>query len=417
LKLLQTNFSNVEKTSASEFSRAKSLFQSLDRYMKGRVHKSRIGWTLLIFSIIAIATPARSAIAEQHQSTAQSILPTAKLISTLPKVKSTPISPPDFQTQTLPQQETPSDVEPSINAWDRITLVRTLEGYSAPVESLVFSRDGKFVIGGGGENDPQLRFWSFKDGKQLQQFRAGRTAILTMAISPDNSTLVSGGEDAGLNLWNWHTGRYRRVFLEHSNSITSTAIANDSQTLISGSLDGIRVWDLGSGRPLYTLAGLGNATSALAVSADDRLLASGTPDGRIKFWNLRTGTYISEFFAHQQAIVGTVFTNDGKLITASSDRAIKIWDLKSRKLLKTLNAHQGSIRAIALNPDNQTLASAGNDGIFLWNISTGELLTKIGDRLDWMQSLAFSPDGHFLASGSYDGTVKIWQDAFAGNRE
>jgi WD40 repeat protein len=378
--------------------------------MKGKVNKSRIGWTLVIISIAQVAY--------QNTTAAQRSEPTADSISTIPKVKPTPISPPlSSQQPVLPKHETSSDIEPTINSWNQVQLVRTLKGYRAPVDSVVFSRDGKFIISGGGENDPQLRFWSFENGKELQKFRAGRTAISTVAMSPDGSTLVSGGDDAGLNLWDWQTGKYRRLFLEHSNSITSTVITNDSKTLISGSLDGIRIWDLGSGRPLYTLAELGNPTSALAVSADDNLLASGTPEGRIKFWNLRTGKFISEFFPHQQAIRGVVFTADGKLITAAYDRTIKIWDLKEGKLLKTLNGHQGSIRTIALNPDDQTLASAGNDGIFLWNIATGELLTKISDRLDWIQSLAFSPDGHFLASGSYDCTIKIWQDALAGKRE
>jgi COMPASS component SWD3 len=377
--------------------------------MKGKLNKIRsdrasIKITIAIATVIA------------YQSIAIGQTPPS-LFSSLSERNNTLVSSPPSELQFTPEREAPSDIEPSINSWDRVELVYTLEGYAAPVDSLVFSTDGKFLISGGGKNDPQLRFWSTETGKELQKFRPQRTAILTLAMSPNGSTLVSGGEDSGINLWDWQTGKFRRLFLDHSSNVTSTAITNDSNILVSGSLDGIRVWDLNSARPLYTLAEVGNSTSTIAVSPDGKFIASGSPDGKVKFWNLRTGTFISQFFPHRETISGLTFTNDGKLITAAYDRTLKIWDLASGKLLNTLSGHRDKINAIALNPDNRTLASAGNDGVFLWNLDTGELLTQIDDRLDWISSLAFSPDGHSLATGGYDCKIKIWQDALARSKK
>jgi WD40 repeat protein len=299
-------------------------------------------------------------------------------------------------------------------------LWRSLEGFKTTVDSLVFSPDSQIIIGGGGYNDPQMRFWSVETGEELNQVRAQRTGILAMALSPNGKTLVSGGEDAAINIWDWRTGEYQMSLQEHNGNVTSLAIAPDSQILVSGSLDGIRVWNLAyqPQRPLYILAKIGNPTTVVAINPNGKILASGDEEGNVQFWNLKQGKRISEFSPHSEAIRGLAFSANGEmLISASSDRTIKIWDLASGQILQTLKGHTGEIRAIALHPQGQILASAGNDGIILWNLETGELLTKLKDHHNWVQSLAFSPNGRFLASGGFDFTVKIWETPFTLNSQ
>jgi WD40 repeat protein len=308
---------------------------------------------------------------------------------------------------------------PAPRPWRRVRLVHTLPKHQTAVDSLLFTPDSKILISGGGSNDPTMKFWSVETGEQLTQIRAQRTAILAMAMSRDGKILISGGEDAGINFWDWQTGEYKTTLLSHQNSVTSLAIAPDNQVLVSGGLDGIKVWNLAYSpqRPIYTLADFGNITNVMAISPNGYLLASGNGQGKVKFWNLRTGTLISEFSPHEETISGLAFTADGNgLITASYDRTIKIWDLASGQLLQTLKGHLGTIRAIALHPDEQMLASGGDDGIILWNLERGEVIKKLKDHQNWIQSLAFSPNGKYLASGGFDATIKIWENALSVNQ-
>lgn len=303
------------------------------------------------------------------------------------------------------------ETTPTLQPWRQVRLVYSLEHYPTTVDSLLFSPDSKILLSGGGSNDSYITFWSVATGKELEQIRAQRTAVLAMAISPDGKTLLSGGKDSGLNIWDWHTGKYQATFLEHSQSITSLAISSDSKIFISGGLDGLKVWDLTyhPQRPKYALANTGTLTNVVAINPNGYIVASGNDRGEVAFWNLQTGSKVSDFAPHTDMITGVAFTPDGKsLITASYDRTIKIWDLNSGELLTTLEGHQDIIRSIALHPDGNILASAGNDGIILWDLATGEYLTKIERHRNWVQSLAFSPDGRYLASGGYDFTVKIW---------
>ena len=317
---------------------------------------------------------------------------------------------------TTPEKITP-DSKPSLNTWKRPRLIHSLLKHQGSIDSLLFSPDNSILISGGGSNDAQMRFWSVDTGKHLEKIRAQNTAVLTMVIDPKSKVLVSGGEDAGIHIWNWQSGKYQATLLQHRSSVTSLKIAPDGKTLVSGAADGIKVWDLTTlpYSPLYELADYGDSTNEIAINSNGYLLASGDDDGKVKFWNLRTAQFISEFTPHKERISGLAFAQNGKvLITASYDRTVKIWDLESGQLIQELKGHTGAIRTIALHPDENILATGGNDGIILWNLQQDRILARLRENNSWIQSLAFSPNGQYLASGGFDLTVRVWEDTFFG---
>lgn len=318
---------------------------------------------------------------------------------------------PSDEPETITPEIIIQEVPTSAGEWTNVQLVRTLEGHETVVDSLVFSPDGKMLISGGGDNDAQIRLWWVNTGTQIDRFRAHRTAVFAMTLSPNGETLATAGTDAAINLWNWETGDYTRTFLDPVHNTLSLAITPDSQVLISGGLDGIRVWNLRTQRPLYTLARF-DPTYALAVNPNGYILASGGSRGEIKFWNLRTAQLVSEFSAHADQISAIAFTPDGStMVTGSRDRTIKVWNASTGQLLRTLSGHTGAIRALTLHPDGETLASGSDDGVRLWNLQSGELLSQLSGHTDWIGALAFSRDGRMLASGGFDRTINLWQPA------
>jgi WD40 repeat protein len=313
--------------------------------------------------------------------------------------------------------ETPTELDlPSLaNAWRTPQFLRTLEGHQAPVDALTFTPDSKILLSGGSRNDGQIKLWWMNSGTQIDSLRAHRTSIVALTFTPDGKTLASGGGDAGVNLWNWnpetYEGEYHRTFLDHDSNLLALAITPDSQTLVTGGLDGIRLWDLRTQRPLYTLARFDNQTYALAVNPmEGEILASGMKDGTIKLWNLSSGRLLSTLPAHSRPTSALAFTPDGQtLVSGSYDQTVKVWNLRTGQLAHTLSGHTGRIQAIAINPDGTTLASASRDGVRLWNLRTGEQLALLQGHEDWVESVAFSYDGRVLASGGFDRTIRLWQ--------
>ncbi|HEY4382936.1 MAG TPA: hypothetical protein VGN34_00465 [Ktedonobacteraceae bacterium] len=67
--------------------------------------------------------------------------------------------------------------------------------------------------------------------------------VLSVAISPDSTILVSGSWDHTIKIWNLSTGKEIRTLSDHTDEVWSVAISPDGATLVSSSDDKtIKVW-------------------------------------------------------------------------------------------------------------------------------------------------------------------------------
>ncbi|GFE69253.1 WD-repeat protein [Chroococcus sp. FPU101] len=323
-----------------------------------------------------------------------------------PELPSSPTNNQQSPTEVQPQEIIDSDPE----QWRSVAFVKIVGDQEGTVDTLLFSPDNKYILAGGYRNQPNLKIWDLSNGKRKSNIRAQRRGVQALAIDPVGQTLVSAGEDGGINFWNWPNGKYIGISVEHRTLVMDLAISPDGQILVSAGLDGIRVWSLCDRRPLYTLTRIGEPAYAVGVNPNGTTVASGDDQGKIKFWDIRRGVFLSEFAAHSEAITGAIYTPDGsKLITSSEDRTVKVWDVQSKKLLYTFIGHHNRIRSIALHPNGEVLASSSNDGVRLWNVVTGESLGWPEKCRDWVESVAFSPDGRYLATGGFDFQVRLWE--------
>ena len=53
-----------------------------------------------------------------------------------------------------------------------------------------FTHNGRYIISGGGTGD--LTLYDTETGKEVRQFVGHTSTVWSMAVSPDNQTLVSG---------------------------------------------------------------------------------------------------------------------------------------------------------------------------------------------------------------------------------
>jgi WD40 repeat protein len=82
--------------------------------------------------------------------------------------------------------------------------------------------------------------------------------VWTLAISPDDRILASGGNDQTIRLWDLQTGDCLRILGEHIGWVRSVIFSTNGQStngqiLFSGSDDRtIKLWDVQTGRRIYT---------------------------------------------------------------------------------------------------------------------------------------------------------------------
>jgi WD40 repeat protein len=230
-------------------------------------------------------------------------------------------------------------------------------------------------------------------------WKGHKGGVSSIVFSPDAQRLASGGNDNNVRLWDVQTGRLEHTFEGHSRAISSLAFSPDGKILASGSFDqSVKLWDVSS-RKLKLALGEhpSGQVKGVSFSPDGKFLVSAGADG-VRLWDLGTGKLL-QFFESNQGVLTVAFSPNGKILAEAGGAGIKLWGLQERKMLRHLKGVDAElIISIAFSPDGQVLASGGNrQMVKLWNVNTGDLKGTVDVKRDFIRSLGFSTDGGTLA--------------------
>ena len=130
----------------------------------------------------------------------------------------------------------------------------------ALLSHLVFSPDGRFLIGSSGGGSRAI--WDVATGQPVRLVDNTRRIYEYLwaggALSPDGRLAASVQEEI-IYVWDVATGTDRLKLVGHTNSVKTVAFAPNGRTLISGGSDGaVRVWDLHTGKEQAALVALGH---------------------------------------------------------------------------------------------------------------------------------------------------------------
>lgn len=131
--------------------------------------------------------------------------------------------------------------------------------------------------------------------KGIQCSRSG----LSVAMSNDDSRIISGSQNCTIRIWNIHNDVHKHV--EYSNSVMSVAISSDGTSIVSEPGDEmVRIWDAKTGAILRDFRCRDYIPSKIAISCNNSRVISSSLDTVIRIWDTQsqTGSAVQELRAH-----------------------------------------------------------------------------------------------------------------------
>jgi len=100
--------------------------------------------------------------------------------------------------------------------------------------------------------------------------------VLSLDFSPDDSRLVTAGQDQTVRLWNLRTNNGARLKLRHERAIAAIQFSPDGERVFTAGRDRrAHLWDARSGRLLVALPRHGQEILDGSFSPDGTMIANG----------------------------------------------------------------------------------------------------------------------------------------------
>ncbi len=301
------------------------------------------------------------------------------------------------------------------------------------ITELGISPDNNYIVSAHENNI--IRLWD-ADTKTLIYSLKGHTASINSgAFSPDNKILATGGKDKTIMLWDVEKGNLHKTLTGHTNNIKKIEFSpTNLNILASGSSDGtIRFWDTQTGEELQILAkGHIDSIHDLAFSKDNKVLSSVTRDGAVQIWDINAGKtlptpYVEsldiEFplaLSHDATILayngtktnfGSSRLNNG--IRSKPREGIKLWILP---LGEQLDVYQQKTLLLTFSPDNKMLAFSNVfSGVKIWNIETQTEIFSANKEFSHPTHMKFSSNGKLLVVNDAFSDTEVWDIAAQRN--
>ncbi|CAK0821548.1 unnamed protein product [Prorocentrum cordatum] len=254
---------------------------------------------------------------------------------------------------------------------------------------------------------------------RVQRARAGCRGRLSV-VAPGRR--AGGGPRAGRAL-----GCRRRVFLgrvELRGSATLgevgaeggselALVVSEASRIAACSANLVRIWSVGSGECLRTLAGHQGIVYSAVFALDGLAMLTISADQTAKIWSATSWECLHTLEGHRGDVMSAAFSPDGRgVLTVSWDQAGKIWSVASGACLCTLEGHMGVVRTGVFSPDGQRALTASSDGTAnIWSSASGGCLHALRGHRSSVMSAVFSPSGREALTASWDCTAKLWSSA------
>lgn len=251
-------------------------------------------------------------------------------------------------------------------------------------------------------------FWGRKKAGRWALETGDGGNVMSVAMSPCGTFAVIGSDSGGIDSFNLQSGMHRQRYPSKLTPAQAKKFKLQQLQEAEGTLEAqpSRTFQMGLGKHKKAVTGI-------VVDSLNKNVISCSLDGKIKFWEFRTGHLVDEIDWHPMvAITGIRYHASSDLIALTcDDLSIRVVDITTKRTIRELWGCKEKINDFCFSNDGRWIIAASKDRIIrVWDLPTGHLIDAIRTETQ-CTALSFSATGEFLAT-TCEGQVgvNIWNN-------
>lgn len=256
------------------------------------------------------------------------------------------------------------------------TLIKSFEVTDLPVRAGKFVARKNWIITG--SDDMMIKVFNYNTLEKVYGFEAHSDYLRSLQVHPTQPYLISSSDDMTIKLWDWDKKwMCIQVFEGHTHYVMQIIInPKDNNQFASASLDRtIKVWQLGSASPNFTLEGHEKGVNCLDYfhGGDKPHIVSGADDRTVKIWDYQNKTCVQTLEGHAQNVSSVIFHPTLPVIlSGSEDGTVRIWHANTYRLESTLNYGMDRVWAMASIKGSNNVAIGYDEGSIMVKLGREE---------------------------------------------
>jgi WD40 repeat protein len=235
--------------------------------------------------------------------------------------------------------------------------------------------------------------------------------VYSLALSKNNGSLVSGGEDGSVCVWKMPNLKLTSRLKGHSKPVAAVAFGRDELLVVSMSSEkSIKIWNVPGPKPLHTIA-LSSVPLSLSVSSDGKNLAVATKEKTASVYDIQSGKPSQSVTAEGIVILNAQYSQKG-LMTLDADKRLSASETSA---VRQFPQQIGPLTGLTVLKDGSYFMTSGpNAGVKVYDYS-GKEIGEFEKPSGPVKSISVSPDNLWLAGYGHTGeqqkTLTIWNVA------
>jgi guanine nucleotide-binding protein G(I)/G(S)/G(T) subunit beta-1 len=258
--------------------------------------------------------------------------------------------------------------------WDGYTTnkVHAIPLRSSWVMTCAYAPSGSYVACGGLDNICSIYSLKTREGNvRVSRELPGHTGYLSCCRFLDDNQIVTSSGDMTCALWDIETGQQTTSFTGHTGDVMSLSLSPDMRTFVSGACDAsAKLWDIRDGMCKQTFSGHESDINAITFFPNGFAFATGSDDATCRLFDIRADQEIG-MYSHDNIICGitsVAFSKSGRLLLAGyDDFNCYVWDVLKGKQVVVLAGHDNRVSCLGLSSDGMALATGSWDSLIkIW---------------------------------------------------